>query len=78
MKAWIRKLDEYLTLLGKGVLKHAGSVSTEEAQAKADQEYEIFKKEEYSRYLSDFDQVVKQIENKSPGRRKKIDKLTTD
>ena len=77
MKDWIRKLDEYLTLLGKGVLKHAGSVSMEEAQAKADMEYEVFKKEEYSRYLSDFDRVVKQLENKSPGRRKKIDKLTT-
>jgi len=73
MKDWIRKLDEYLTLLGKGVLKHAGSVSMEAAQAKADQEYEAFKKEGYSRYLSDFDRIVKQLESKSPGRRKKND-----
>jgi len=71
MKDWINKLDEYLALLGKGILHNAGSVSTEDAQAKADQEYEVFKKEMQSRYLSDFDRTVKQLEQKAPKRRKK-------
>jgi hypothetical protein len=71
MKDWIKKLDEYLALLGKGVLQHAGSVSMEAAQAKADQEYEVFKKEAQSRYISDFDRVVKQLEQKAPKRGKR-------
>lgn len=66
MKDWIKKLDEYLALLGKGLLQNAGSVSMEKAQAKADREYEVFKKETQSRYISDFDRAVKQIEQKPP------------
>src|SRR3990170_5639699 len=51
MKDWIYKLDEYLTLLGKGVLQNAGHISMEEAQSKADKEYEAFKKETQRRYI---------------------------
>lgn len=58
-------------LLGKGVLQNAGAISMEEAQAKADHEYETFKKEAQSRYISDFDRVVKQLEQKQPARKKK-------
>ena len=65
MKDWISKLNEYLTLLGKGVLKNAGSISVEEAQIKADQEYKKYKKEQDKNYVSDFDrQVKKLLENK--------------
>lgn len=62
MKDWIGKLDEYLALLGKGILKNAGIVSAEEAEKKADKEYEVYKKDEDKNYLSDFDQKVKQLE----------------
>ena len=34
MKDWIAKLDEYLKLLGKGVLKNAGKVRADEAEKK--------------------------------------------
>lgn len=61
MKDWIKKLDEYLKLLGKGVLKNAGKVRTEEAEAKADFEYRIFKKKQDKNYISDFDKFIKQL-----------------
>jgi hypothetical protein len=62
MKNWINKLDEYLRLLGKGILKNAGKVRAEEAEEKADQEYDIYKKDQNKNYLSDFDREVKKLE----------------
>lgn len=61
MKEWIGKLDEYLKLLGKGVLKNAGSVSAEEVEEKALQEYEKYRKKQDRKYISDFDQEVKNL-----------------
>src|SRR3989339_415873 len=46
MKDWISKLDEYLTLLGKGVLRNAGTVSAEAAEKKASKEYEKYRHEQ--------------------------------
>ena len=43
MKDWIQKLDDFLTLSGKELLSHAGSVSAEMAKIKADSEYDRFK-----------------------------------
>ena len=43
MKDWIKKLDDFLTLSGKELLKHAGSISAEVAKLKADTEYEKFR-----------------------------------
>lgn len=74
MKDWIGKLDEYLALLGKGVLKNAGRVRAEEAEERASQEYELYKKDCDNKYLSDFDREVKKLEaeaNKSPKHPKK-------
>lgn len=42
MKDWIQKLDDFLTLSGKELLTHAGSISAEVAKLKADTEYEKF------------------------------------
>lgn len=39
MRAWIDKLDEFLKISGRPLLDHAGSVSAEEARAKAEREY---------------------------------------
>lgn len=61
MKDWIGKLDEYLILLGKGVLKNAGTVRAEDAEKKADLEYKTFKKEQDKKYISDFDREVKKL-----------------
>ncbi|MBD5184241.1 MAG: virulence RhuM family protein [Bacteroidales bacterium] len=43
MKDWIKKLDDFLTLSGKELLTHAGSVSAEIAKLKVDAEYEKFR-----------------------------------
>ncbi|PIZ76551.1 cell filamentation protein Fic [Candidatus Peregrinibacteria bacterium CG_4_10_14_0_2_um_filter_38_24] len=63
MKDWIGKLDDYLALLGKGILKNAGSVSAQEAEQKAEQEYEAYKKDQDKKYFSDFDLKVKKLED---------------
>lgn len=61
MKAWIKKLDEYLALLGKGILKNAGKVSAKEAEEKAFEEYKKFKIKQDKNYISDFDREVKKL-----------------
>jgi len=61
MKAWIKKLDEYLSLLGKGILKNAGKVSAKEAEEKAFKEYEKFKIKQDKNYISDFDREVTKL-----------------
>jgi len=43
MADWIKKLDDFLTLSGKELLTHAGTVSTEVAKLKADTEYDRFR-----------------------------------
>lgn len=43
MKDWIKKLDDFLSLSGKKLLNHAGTVSAEIAKLKADQEYDKFR-----------------------------------
>lgn len=43
MADWIKKLDDFLTLSGKELLTHAGTVSAEVAKLKADTEYDRFR-----------------------------------
>ena len=43
MKDWIKKLDDFLTLSGKELLTHSGTVSAEVAKLKADTEYDRFR-----------------------------------
>ncbi len=71
MKDWVCKLDDYLALMGKGVLKNAGSISAEVALQKAEEEFEKYHKEQDKRYISDFDRTVKQLEQKASKRGKK-------
>jgi hypothetical protein len=63
MKDWTIKLDEYLTLLGKGVLNHAGKISAVEAGKIVLSEFEKYKKEQDKSYISDFDREVKKVLN---------------
>lgn len=65
MSDWIKKLDEYLSLLGKGVLKHSGSVSAIDAEIKAENEFVKFKKTESRSYISDFDKMSKKMLKKT-------------
>lgn len=43
MNDWIKKLDDFLTLSGKELLTHVGTVSAEVAKLKADSEYDRFR-----------------------------------
>ena len=59
MLDWITKLDEFLKISERGLLKDAGKVSTEQATAKAQQEFDKYRKEQDKNYFSDFDKAVK-------------------
>lgn len=59
MADWVHKLDDFLKLNEKEILKTAGTISKETAEIKAGTEYDKFKKEEDKKYISDFDEETK-------------------
>lgn len=61
MKDWIEKLDEFLKLSERQLLKHAGKISAEQAREKAHLEFEKYKRDRDKNYISDFDRDVKKI-----------------
>jgi len=74
MREWIAKLDQFLKASGRKLLDHAGKVSAEQARAKAELEYERYRK------LADaqprpvdaaFEQAVKQLPKPAPKPRRK-------
>ncbi len=67
MNEWIVKLDSFLKISDKEVLRNAGAVSHQQAIDKAEEEYNKYRESEYKNYISDFDRVVKKlvIKNKS-------------
>ena len=78
MRDWITKLDEFLKLSGRELLKHAGAISAEEAKIKAELEYAHYRAQVDAaprRVDNDFEKVAKQLEDakatKRKGRRKK-------
>lgn len=67
MQNWIAKLEGFLTLNDREILRDAGKVSAELAKTHAEQEFEKFRRLEDGRYESDFDRMVKQLlTRKSP------------
>ncbi|MDI6794622.1 MAG: virulence RhuM family protein [bacterium] len=65
MKDWVAKLDGFLSLNDRDILKHAGKISQRNAKELAESAYEKFSQEririsDFSQ--SDFDRAVKQIE----------------
>jgi hypothetical protein len=65
MTDWIAKLDEFLKISERGLLKDAGKVSAEQAASKARQEFEKYRKERDKNYISDFDMAVKKYLQKN-------------
>ena len=64
MADWIKKLDAFRTLNERDILTHAGRISHEMAQAKAELEYDKFKaitSADVRPVDADFDQAVKQL-----------------
>lgn len=65
MRDWIVKLDEFLSLSGRELLDHAGTISAESAKAKAELEYDRYRAlmdAQPRRVDADFEQVAKQIQ----------------
>jgi hypothetical protein len=65
MKDWDKYLIQFLELTNKPILKDAGSISMLEAKLKAETEYDKFRVLQDKNYTSDFDLLVKEIEQKS-------------
>lgn len=61
MQDWVRKLDEFLTISEKKLLRSAGMVSARQAEKKALAEYDKYRQEKDKNYISDFDREVKKL-----------------
>ena len=68
MQDWISKLEGFLTLNDREILQGAGKVSAELAKAHAEQEFGKFRVLDDQHFESDFDQMVKQLPSKIPGK----------
>lgn len=61
MQDWIQKLDDFLNLSEKNILHHNGKITNENAKLKANGEFDKWRKNEDSKYISDFDLTTKKI-----------------
>ena len=69
MKDWINELDNQIIMNKKKLLQGNGKVSHEEAIEKAEKEYEIYRKREMKRFVSDYDNF-KLLDNKTKNKGK--------
>lgn len=75
MKDWVEKLDAFLKFNEKEILKNAGKISNEVAEALALKEYEVYKKQQDRLIESDFDRDIKKLlEDRKASLRFKEDK----
>lgn len=61
MADWAKKLDDFLRLSEKELLLHAGKISAKEAEDKAMEEFEKYRKDRIDDHVSDFDREVKKL-----------------
>jgi hypothetical protein len=66
MADWAGFLNGFLELSNYPILTDNGRVSALEAKLKAESEYDVYRKRQDEDYISDFDQVIKRIEDKKP------------
>jgi len=74
MRDWIAKLDDFLKLSERDILTHAGRISHEQAQQKAEAEFEKYRKltaSEPSPVERDFEEAVEKIKKLAGGRKTK-------
>jgi hypothetical protein len=80
MANWIAKLDDFLRLSERQILKHAGKVAHEAAVARAELEYDRFAvsraalQSSAEKHFEEAVSVVKQLERKRLGRPRKSKK----
>lgn len=68
MQDWVTKLEGFLTLNDREILQGAGTVSAQLAKSQAEHEFDKFRAEDDLRFESDFDQMLKQLPAKPPGK----------
>lgn len=68
MKDWVGFLDRFLELSDYPILTHKGKVSALEAKLKAENEYDKYRVIQDQNYLSDFDKLITQSNNKTNDR----------
>ena len=61
MEDWSKRLNMFLELTGRGVLKGAGNVSSADAKAFAESEFEKYRITQDKLYKSDFDKLVEKV-----------------
>ena len=74
MRDWIAKLDDFLRLSGRDILKHAGKISHEQAARKAESEFEKFHRAQLaapSQVEKDFDEAIKKLPALKPAKPRK-------
>jgi hypothetical protein len=74
MRDWITKLDEFLKLSGRELLKHAGKISAKTARTKAELEFDRYRaiQDELPRPVdTDFEKASSELLKKLPSRKKK-------
>jgi hypothetical protein len=64
MADWARFLNSFLELSNYPILQDKGSVSALEAKLKAEGEYDIFRQRQDLNFISDFDLLIAQLEDK--------------
>jgi len=77
MREWIAKLDEFLKLSDHELLDHAGKISAEQARAKAELEYDRYRKllDAQPRPVdADFEKAVAKLNQFPPARKPKLPK----
>lgn len=62
MANWVEALDNQIISLRRELLEGTGSISHEQAIAKAEQEFRIYREREMKSLESDFDKAVKQLD----------------
>ncbi|HHD63980.1 MAG TPA: cell filamentation protein Fic, partial [Desulfobulbaceae bacterium] len=62
MEDWAKRLDMFLELSQRDILKNAGKISAEIAKQHAESEFEKFRIIQDRLYESDFDREMKQLE----------------
>ena len=74
MRDWIAKLDDFMRISEREILTHAGSVSHEVALAKADAEFEKFRRIEAAKpspVEQHFVEAIEQVKQLEKGKRAK-------
>jgi hypothetical protein len=70
MQDWLERLDQFLTMTGRELLDHAGTVSHEKALQKAESEFEKYRQQQLAeptlaeRHFVEMEEEIKQIESK--------------